>query len=266
MPTSIRLTDSNVIERLRSAYLRTLVAPMDGMWEGAVIGQAAFWSIRNGDVPIGHYCIDDDNTMLRFYLENAYGAKASEVFRSIVLMHGIRKAVASTIEPPYLFLCLALRTSLSIHSYLFRDNTHVELSCDLDASILRKAARDDLDDLVRFYHDNIDGEGAWVETFLRERLALEEVFVLYDGAILAAAGECIRSHRQPPYADLGMVVARSHRGRGLASFMLTRLKQHCAHEGWTPLCSCAADNRASRRAIVKAGFVADHYIAAIALA
>ncbi len=263
MLTSVELTDAASVEQLRAAYLRTLVAPMDGMWEGAFIARSAFWLVRDGGVPLGHYCIGADSTLLRFHLENAHRAKAAEVFRWVVSTHDVRQAVASTLEPPYFSLCLDVQTSLSIHSYLFRDNTRGELSFGLDTGVLRKASIEDLEGLVRFYHANIDGAGEGVEPFLRERLALEELFVLYDGPILAATGECIRSRSQPPYADLGMVVARSHRGRGLAGYMLTQLKQYCARESWTPICSCAADNIASRKAIIKAGFVAEHRMVTI---
>ena len=72
-----------------------------------------------------------------------------------------------------------------------------------------------------------------------------------------SSGECIPSQKQPPYADLGMVVARSYRGRGLGSFLLTRLKKHCYEAGWKPICSCEASNRASKKAIEKAGFLSE---------
>jgi len=75
---------------------------------------------------------------------------------------------------------------------------------------------------------------------------------------LVATGECIPSQTQPPYADVGMVVARAYRGRGLGSSMLMRLKQYCYAAGWQPICSCAADNHASKKAIEKAGFISEH--------
>lgn len=75
---------------------------------------------------------------------------------------------------------------------------------------------------------------------------------------MVATGECIPSQTQPPYADVGMVAARAYRGRGLGSSMLMRLKQYCYAAGWQPICSCAADNHASKKAIEKAGFISEH--------
>ena len=39
--------------------------------------------------------------------------------------------------------------------------------------------------------------------------------------------------------------------------LLTQLKKHCYEVGWKPICSCAADNHASKKAIEKAGFVSE---------
>ena len=68
-----------------------------------------------------------------------------------------------------------------------------------------------------------------------------------------------------PYADLGMVVARSYLGRGLGSFMLTQLKKHCYEAGWRPICSCEVSNGASKKAIEKAGFISEQRIVKIEL-
>jgi len=88
---------------------------------------------------------------------------------------------------------------------------------------------------------------------------------LYDRQGVLATGECIPHRAQPPYADLGMVVARAFRGRGLGNAMLARLKEHCYDAGWQPICSCAAANSASKKAIEKAGFISEHRMLEIVL-
>ncbi len=255
MLTCIQLEDTDAIAHLRDDYLRTLVAPMDGMWESAVIAHATFWKIQDGEGRAGYFCTGSDNDLLRFHLLDNYQAQAQEIFRWIVSTYGIQYAIASTIEPLYFSLCLDIQVSITLHSYLFRDNKRIELSSGLSNSIFRKAEKRELDDIVRLYQANTEGSGEWIEAFVKKRLDLAELFVLYERQILVATGECIPSPKQIPYADLGMVVAQSYRGRGLGSYMLTRLKQHCYETGWKPICSCAAGNLASKKAIEKAGFV-----------
>lgn len=257
MMTCIQLEDSDAIEHIRADYLRTLVAPMDGMWEGAVIAHATCWEIQDQEQRAGYFCIGSDNDLLRFHLFENYQAQAQEIFRWVVSTFGIQYAIASTIEPLYFSLCLDNQVSIALHSYLFRDNKRIELVSGLSNSIFRQAEKRELDDIVRFYRANTEGSGEWIEVFLRERLDREELFILYDRQILVATGECIPSQKQPPYADLGMVVAQSYRSRGVGSFMLTQLKKHCYEAGWKPICSCAADNHASKKAIEKAGFISE---------
>lgn len=59
----MQLIDPTVIGRLRAAYLRTLIAPMDGMWEGAVIARSTFWSIQDGKQFARHYRTNSDNML-----------------------------------------------------------------------------------------------------------------------------------------------------------------------------------------------------------
>ena len=256
--TCIQLEHPDTIQRLRNDYLRTLVAPMDGMWENTAIAHATFWSIHDQKQFAGYFCLDANNYLLRFHLLADYQTRAQEIFRWIISTYNIRHAIASTIEPLYFSLCLDLQQSIELHSYLFRDHIPVELPPDLSESMFRKAHKSELEDIVRFYQANKEGSGEWIGEFLRTHLKREGLFVLFDRQTFVATGEYIPSQKQPPYADLGMVVARAHRGRGLGSLMLVLLKKHCYQNGKKPICSCEAANSASKKAIEKAGFVSEH--------
>ncbi|MBO0780676.1 MAG: GNAT family N-acetyltransferase [Ktedonobacteraceae bacterium] len=253
-----RLDRFEVIQQLRLDYLRTLLAPMDGMWESSIISQATFWEIQDQERHAGHFCLDSSNYLLRFHLAKEYQAQAQEIFRSIVSTYELQHAITSTIEPLYFALCLDFQKSVTPQNYLFRDQGRVKVPVDLLTHAFRKAEKDELDILVRFYRENTEGPGEWIEPFLQERLDREELFVGFDQHTLVATGECIPSQRQPPYADLGMVVAQSYRGRGLGRSVLLHLKEYCYEAGWEPICSCAVDNHASKKAIERAGFFSEH--------
>ncbi len=261
----IQLEHPDVIQQMRNNYLHTLVAPMDGMWENAIIAHATYWEIQERGQYVGYFCIDSNNYLLRFHLLENYQVRAQEIFRWIVSTYRIQYAIASTIEPLYFSLCLDIQKSITLHNYLFRDHKRIELSSCLNHGIVRKAEKAELDDISRFYHANTEGSGEWIEAFLHERLYREDLFVLYDQQTLLATGECIPSQKQIPYADLGVVVAQAHRGRGLGTSILLQLKQHCYKAGWKPICSCSADNHASKKAIEKAGFISEHRMVKIQL-
>ena len=258
MLTCIQLEQAAEIQQLRDDYLRTLVSPMDGMWEGAIIAQAAFWEIEDQGQRVGYFCLGAENELLRFQLWENYLARSQAIFRWLISTHSIQYAVASTIEPPYFSLCLDMQKSIMLHSYLFRDSKRLEPWSALSNLSFRKAEMSELAELVRFYRTNVEGPGEWVETFLHKRIEREELFGLYERQTVVATGECIPSQKQFPYTDLGMVVAQGYRGRGLGSSMLLHLKNLCYEAGQRPICSCAAGNLASKKAIEKAGFVSEH--------
>ena len=79
-------------------------------------------------------------------------------------------------------------------------------------------------------------------------------FVLeQNGQIVATGG--LLYHYNPPYGDIFMAVAESHRRRGLGSFLVQELKRTAYHLGKIPACRCNIDNIASRKTLQKAGFV-----------
>jgi GNAT superfamily N-acetyltransferase len=260
MMTFIPLEHPDTLHQLRDDYLRTLVAPMDGMWESTMIAHAAFWGIQEREQLVGHFCIGSNQDLLRFHLWASHLDQAQEIFHRIVSTYNVQQAMASTIEPLYFSLCLDVQRSITPVSYLFRDHQPRNLPSSLSGDRFRKAEPSEFDAIVRFYQVNTDGPGEWIEPFLSAHLNREELFVVYDQRTLVAVGECIPSQRQAPYADLGMVVDRAYRGRGVGSYLLTQLKGHCYAVGWKPICSCEVSNHASKKAIEKAGFISEHRI------
>jgi RimJ/RimL family protein N-acetyltransferase len=266
MLTEMRIEDADEIERLRDAYVRTVSAPMDGMWEGTAIAGAAFWAIREDEQPIGHFCLDTTNRLVRFAVAANDQVWAGEKLRWVITMHGVRQAVVGENEPLYYAACMMLPHFSTVHAYLFQDFHVQETAPDAAKGMFNVADVGEADTFLRFYRDNLDGVSASFDAFVRERLAHAELCALWDGAAVLAIGECIPSQRQAPYADLGMIVSRTRRSQGLGSTMLLHLKQHCYRLGWRPICSCDADNIASMRAIEKAGFICEHHMLALTFA
>ena len=264
--TAMPITDSATIRQRRVEYLRTLSAPLDGWWEGTAIARSAFWAIGADGHDAGHFCLDADNVLLRFALTADYQPQATAIFDWLLAEHGIGQAIVSTIESPYFAQCLDRQRTIAPHSYLFHDARRVPVPPDLARYQFRQADPRDLAAIVDFYRVNADATGDGAVRFLRERLDRDELFGLYDGARQLASGECIPSQLQPPYADLGMVVAREARGQGLARATMIHMKAHCSAHGWQPICSCAFDNAASKGAIERAGFSSDHRLVTVSFA
>lgn len=74
-----------------------------------------------------------------------------------------------------------------------------------------------------------------------------------DGRVVATGG--LLYHYNPPYGDIFMSVAESHRRRGLGSFLVQELKRTAYELGKIPACRCNVNNIPSRKTLQKAGFV-----------
>jgi GNAT superfamily N-acetyltransferase len=260
----IKVESAKETNYLNENYVKYLTAPMDGMWY-TIVANSNYHKITYNGRNVGYFCFDSELRLLRFDLVEEFKNRAQLVFPIILERYGLKSAIASTVEPFYLSLCLDFQKQLSIHSYLFRDhrNDHRKTQTSVAGFhdlIFRIADERELDKLECFYRDNIAGEGDWMRGFLEQRICLKELFVLLHNQILMGTGECIVSQAQKPIADVGMVVSKAFRGKGLGTYILSELKLRCASRCLKPICSCTKENAASRNAIQKAGFISEHRI------
>ena len=74
-----------------------------------------------------------------------------------------------------------------------------------------------------------------------------------DGSVVAKGG--ILFHYNRPYGDIYMEVEEPFRRRGLGSYLVQELKRECYQLGAVPCARCNPDNIASRRTLLRSGFV-----------
>lgn len=68
---------------------------------------------------------------------------------------------------------------------------------------------------------------------------------------------------QTEYADLGMIVAQSQRGKGIATQVLSWLIHSANGRGLSPICSTESGNLGAQKAIKRAGLMAQNRIVQI---
>jgi GNAT superfamily N-acetyltransferase len=74
-----------------------------------------------------------------------------------------------------------------------------------------------------------------------------------EGQTVAKGG--ILFHYNRPYGDIYMEVTEGFRRRGLGSYLVQELKRECYELGAVPCARCSPENIASRRTLLRAGFV-----------
>ncbi len=247
------------VQDLKMAYLKTVTAPLDGMWESGLIPMANHWQIESDGQPIGYFCVNDEGCLLQFYVKEELWPQVLDFLKGLIDTGLVKTAVVGTNEPATLSLCLDLHTAVSVDSYLFHDSQQVNLSlAKYNNPALRLVMADELSTIVQFDAKNTDGDVDWLQNFLRNLIAKKELFVLEHEGVILGVGECRASVNQPPYADLGMIVSTAHRSQGIGSYILSQLKSICQQRQLNPICSTTVANTPSRKAIEKAGFIRQH--------
>lgn len=255
------------VEPLKKAYLSELTAPMDGMWDVGFTNSAPHWAIRSDDRLAGYFVINDANLLLQFYVSPNFVGEAKAIFDKVLKLEGVVGAIVSTIDPHCISLCLDVQKKLVVHTFLYEypvldGNSSWEGSHPSERSF-RLAADSDLDRVVALQQKCLSGGndlGDWLRSYSANLIDRGELFVLCEGSNWLGLGECRKSDTQPGVADLGMMVDPTHRARGFAVEILSRLVRHAQLNELRPICSTTVENVGARKAIARAGFVSRHRI------
>lgn len=249
----------------RRAYLASLAAPFDGMWE-AFAATSRHREIRSARERAGYFCVNDDGQLLQFYVAPRFEAIAPELFAAVVARDEVQGAMVSTADHAFLALCLDLHERVRVHTRLYQDGHGGESALpDGAEASLEVVEREELETIAQLQRDSLDQDpGEWLLPYLENLVSRRELYALRHGEEILGTGEARVSESQPPFADLGVITMRRHRGRGVAPHILGRLKQLCYDRGLKPICSTTVENGAARRAIEKAGFVSRHRLLEVA--
>lgn len=249
-------TDKKEIVTMTEAYLKYLTDPMDDMWEIGIIGASNYYKIIIENNEIGYFCLDDQNILLQFFIKDSFQNLSIEIFNHILDQYKIREAYVSTIEPRYLSLCLDAQEQVTVHTLLYKDLNTVNRANPIKESHLNVAEIEALTAILEFHLKNIGSLGAWVEAYYTKLIEKGQLFLLKLEEEIIGTGEFRPSEQQRPYVNLGVITSQRLRRQGIASHILTYLKELAYQQGLIPICSTTVNNIGSRRAIENAGFFA----------
>ena len=261
----ITSTTADDVAALREAHMASLAAPLDGMWE-AFAAAAAHYAIHSETERLGYFCVNEEGQVLQFHLAPTSCTDAPSVFSEVVAHDDVRGAIVSTAEPVFLGLCLDHLKRTQVHTVLYEDHVRGEVAPPTLGELqLDVVEADELEAVADFERGCLDWDpGDWLAGYLKNLVARGELYAFRSGEELVAIGEVRKSDTQKPYADLGVMVARRHRGTGIASYVLWRLKDLCYDRSWKPICSTGVENIGAQRAIARVGFISRYRLLEIA--
>ena len=250
---------------LRQACLASYCAPFDGMWE-AFATMSRHHEIRSAGSRAGYFCVNDEGRLLQFYVAPPFERVAAELFGAVVARDEVKGAMVSTADHLFLGLSLDIQNDVAVHTHLYQDRHQDELAlADGAEASFNVVEPGELESIAELQRNSLDQDlGDWLLGYLENLIARRELYALRLGEETLGTGEARVSESQPPFADLGVITMRSHRGRGVASHILWRLKQLCYDRELVPICSTTTENAGARRAITRAGFISRHRILQVA--
>ena len=204
---------------MQPAYHASLIAPADDMWASFADAASPYALLANGET-VGFCAVNDERELMAFHLlprfEN-FGAGLLEFLRK---QYALAAAVASTVDPGFLALCLEAGTDVETKALMYR---HVLPPEGEAITSLRLASMSDHEAVVAFDEAAIGAPRSFLEPYLAARIKDGELLLHEAQGNLVAIGECRNDHRSPGHAHLGIVVGTEHRGKGLGRGLLHAL-------------------------------------------
>ena len=243
----------------RKIYLEDTAAPLDGMWEDAFFPTSNHWNIHSDGKLIGYCAVNAEGALLGFHvLDPTFEAAA---FEHCLDTLEIARAFVCTAEPAYLSLCLDKQSRVTVNTIMYEDDPgKAEPSVFPGDSTFRQIEHNEHHIAVKFGVDAIGADRDWLSGYYAERIEKNELYGLWRGEMLLAAGELRISPSQKDVADVGMIVATPYRKRGIATLVLNQLRYMGRQSGLRLICSTERENIGAQKAILKAGFRATHRI------
>lgn len=241
------------VHRLRQGHVRAASAPLDGMWLCGLVPAARHVGLFQGDELVGYYCIDDDEQLLQFYVDDRCRVFAAEAFDAALERDQPQGAVVSTAEAEYLSFCFDRFDAFEVNALMYQH----QYAAKSEQVPLVSLGDEQLDEAVVFAHATLGAPKAWLRGYYAGLISRGELYALRESATLVGLGES-RGFQglQPGYADLGVIIGREHRGRSLATRVLCSLVSLNEQRGLKSMCSTESSNLAARKAIGRAGFTA----------
>ncbi len=176
----------------------------------------------------------DRPTVCEFFVLPHHRSKLFDSFSALLAASGAKMIETQSNAPLLTVMLHTFAQNVESESILFHDK--VTTSHSIPGALFRRAVAGDADQIRR---EQLDPDAKWV---------------VETGSSVVAAGD-ILFHYNRPYGDIYMKVAESFRQRGLGAYLVQELKRTCYEMGSVPAARCNPANVASRKTLLKAGFV-----------
>ena len=262
-----KVESTKQLSELKAQYMDQTTAPLDGMWLCGFVPVSTHFGFYDDDKLVGFCCLNEEGYLLQFLLSTEYQAQSSEVFGTLLENNNspigqVKGAFVSTAEPQFLSICLDSFSAFKVNALMYRRDESSSVALQNEQTMeLRRVKMEQLTETIRFAKASVDSPEQWLTGYLTNLINRKELFGYWqDGRLLATGESRGYDEYQLDYADLGVIVAESERGKGLATGLLKQLVAITEAKELTPICSTEKTNIGAQKAISRAGFFAANRI------
>jgi len=235
----------------RVQYLEAL-AQCQNLYLELMVEESESYMVYHTGVPIGYFIKTPDHKLVEFFLFDEFLLHAHALFSHILKAYSIVSVYCKSFDAIILDCCIVRSMKYTFAGMLFRDCIPAQSFSSQGYSI-RLATEQDYDYLLQ----QEDGLYETPEE-LRRFLYGGNITLFEKENLLYGCGYLIKVHYNRDCYDIGMWVNPLCRRRGVATTIISYLKEMCLNNGWTPICACAYDNVASQRTLERNGFVSKY--------
>ena len=261
-----KLESTEPLLEMKHAYVQQATDPLDGMWLCGFVPMATHFGFYDEAELVGFCCANDQGYLLQFYLPPRHQNRSSHLFEEILKSTGspipkISGAFVSTAEPRFLSLCADHFSAFEVNALMYQlespSSGHPH-DASMALPVLEPAQ---LSEAVGFANAAIGAPENWLKGYYSNLIRRQELYGRWENERLVATGESRGfDYYQTECADLGVIVAESERGKGLATRILKQLVSMNEIRGLRSICSTEKGNLGAQKAIRRAGFFASHRI------
>lgn len=245
------LSKEETAEFVRTYFLK-LGHTVDDFYRKVVVKNAVAYDVDYGSESLGMCMIDAEKSLVLWAFRDAAMGLAQSWMEAMLAARRIESAMVSTRQMRFLSLCLEYQKAITIESYLFEERLNrPQLESPMQDMVFLPAGKQDIEACKSIIGEPYEG-------YLQNLQENEGLFVLEKKGQVLCMGELRGDATIPAFADLGMATHLEYRGKGLASFMVSKLLAEVNRRGLKANAACDFDNYASKKALEKAGMMATH--------
>lgn len=175
----------NELGQMLADYHNNLISPMDDMYEEGIIPSCVFFQISNGDNGSGFFTVNDENSILQFYLNDNELENIERIFDEVISQNEIGKALVCSNDPVFYDQCRRKEADIVPHDYMFLEDEKVAKPMPFEGITSERPNIDQLQELLSYF-EGIGMAGDWLTYYLTQRINTRSIMLYrqYEYGIL----------------------------------------------------------------------------------